>query len=219
MIASTFAELLEEYAHTQAEDKHRNSWSWFLNEAKKIRTITSQIKTNEISPTQAVVDKDVEKYPYKIFPKTVAGVDSIIGKMILFQYDAKHKATLPFWDQFPIGFPIKVYNNGYLMLNLHYLPEQYRANLMDSLYSLLINKEKLDDKSRLKISYEVLTNNARFRYYQPTIKRYLYNHVKSKWSVIPGDQWDVAMMLPLQRWQKASQATVWRDSMRKINKS
>jgi len=205
MIVSTFSELLEEYAHASDNEKNQHSWA-FLEQAKKVRTLVkTDVKKTDVDPAQAVKDGDVTKFPGKTFSKVLSGDDVIIGKMVLFQYDAKTKDKLPFWDQFPLIFPIQVYNNGYLGLNLHYLPLNYRANLMDALYTLLIkNQNKLDEKSRLKISYEALNSYAKFRYFRPCVKRYLYNNVKSQWSVIPGDQWDVALFLPLQRFQKAS---------------
>ena len=32
---------------------------------------------------------------------------TVIGKMFFFEYDPKHKATLPIYDRFPLVFPIE----------------------------------------------------------------------------------------------------------------
>ena len=45
-----------------------------------------------------------------------------VGKMYMFFYDAKYKDTLPFFDIFPLVFPIEFYSEGFLGINLHYLP-------------------------------------------------------------------------------------------------
>src|SRR5580765_4984034 len=60
---------------------------------------------------------------------------SMIGKMLFFQYDAKTKDKLPYWDMFPLAFLFKVSNNSALGINMHYLPPVERARLMMALWS------------------------------------------------------------------------------------
>ena len=45
-----------------------------------------------------------------------------VGQMFLFAYDAKHKDTLPYYDRYPLIFPFKKVNDGFLGINMHYLP-------------------------------------------------------------------------------------------------
>ena len=135
-----------------------------------------------------------------------------IGRMIMFQYDAKTKDTLPYWDKFPLVFPISYYNDGFLGINLHYLPIMYRAKLMDQLYTTATN-EKFDSTTKLSVSYEILNGASRFRLFKPCIKRYLTTHIKSRFLFIPSDEWDLALVIPSARWQKAKSSTVWRDSL------
>ncbi len=140
------------------------------------------------------------------------------GKMMCFFYDAKHKATLPYWDKFPVVFPIEFYGDGFLGINLHYLPPIYRARLMDKLYDLL-NNQRYDEKTKLKISYEILKGASKFRYFRPCVKRYLYSHVQSSFVMIDVREWDYFMMLPLARFQKQKNRQVWDDSIKIINKA
>lgn len=135
-----------------------------------------------------------------------------IGRMIMFQYDAKTKDTLPYWDKFPLVFPISYYNDGFLGINLHYLPIMYRAKLMDQLYTTATN-EKFDSTTKLRVSYEILNGASRFRLFKPCIKRYLTTHIKSRFLFIPSSEWDLAICLPAQRFMKAKSSTVWRDSL------
>lgn len=138
-----------------------------------------------------------------------------IGSMISFFYDAKLKDVLPYWDQFPLIFPIEMYDDGFLGINMHYLPPLLRAKLMDALYTVAISKK--DKIQRLKISYEILASAAKFSAFRPCIKRYLKNHVRSRFFYIEPREWDMALMLPTQRFVGATDQKVWQDS-RKIIK-
>lgn len=140
-----------------------------------------------------------------------------IGKLYFFQYDAKHKATLPYWDKYPMIFPIEVYpeKNAMLGINLHYLPPLLRARLMNALWEVA-NNDKLDKSTKLKISYSILKEGSQFAPFRPCIKMYLFDHVRSKFLYIKPDYWDMALFLPLARFQKANQQTVWMNSMHEV---
>jgi hypothetical protein len=124
-----------------------------------------------------------------------------IGKMYLFAYDAKHKDKLPFFDMFPLIFPIEYYSDGFLGLNLHYLPEGSRQELLNSLSSLSTDN-KYTDNTKLNISYSVLKSAAsKFSGYDNCIKRYLLGQVRSSFSYISPNDWSKAAALPLQKWR------------------
>lgn len=138
------------------------------------------------------------------------------GKMYLFGYDPKHKKTLPYYDSFPLIFPFSVKGNQVFGINLHYLPIPARAALMDELYKLVDNRFKSENK-KLRLSYEILNGASRFHAFRPCIKSYLQGHFMSRFLLIPYDQWDIALTLPLARFQKQSQASVFDDSMAIVN--
>ena len=71
------------------------------------------------------------------------------GFMYLFGYNPKMKEELPFYDKYPLIFPFKAEEGGFLGMNLHYLPHIMRARLMDQLYDLT-NNEKYDDTTDRK---------------------------------------------------------------------
>lgn len=137
-----------------------------------------------------------------------------IGQMMLFEYDPKHKDTLPYYDRFPLIFPINIAKGGFLGMNMHYLPPRLRAQLMDALYDTA-NNERYDEKTRLDISYRILSQSSKFRLFKPTVKRYLTKHVRSRFVRINASEWDIALFLPLQSFQKGSVQKVYADS-RKI---
>lgn len=124
-----------------------------------------------------------------------------IGSMYLFVYDPKYKNILPYYDMYPLVIPIEFYTNGFLGINLHYLPPVARASLMDSLKKLS-NDNKYNDKTKLNISYEILSRYAsQFSGVENCIKRYLFAHVRSPFHKVSPEEWDKTIMLPLQRWQ------------------
>ena len=74
--------------------------------------------------------------------------------MFMFIYDPKHKDTLPFYDTFPLVFPIEIYSDSFLGINLHYLPPVLRAKLMDALYTTA-NNNKYNEYKLINISIKI----------------------------------------------------------------
>lgn len=141
-----------------------------------------------------------------------------LGHMYFFAYDAKHKATLPYWDASPLMIPI--HDNGQTItgLNFHYLPLKYRAKLMDALYDLL-SDEKMDQNTKLKMTYNMLKSSARYKYFKPCIKQYLKTNIRSQFVEVPIAYWETAIFLPVAQFQGASSATVFKESTEIIKNS
>lgn len=138
------------------------------------------------------------------------------GHMYLFNYDPKLKKTLPYYDTFPLIFPLEEHGKSFLGLNLHYLPLRERAILMDALYALASDKN-YDENTRLRISYNILKSSSKTRFFRPCVKRYIRSHVKSRFLKINAKEWDIALFLPLQRFQKATAEQVYRDSRKMVS--
>lgn len=138
-----------------------------------------------------------------------------IGHMYFFSYDPKTKDDLPYYDRLPLIFPFNSTSTGIYGINMHYLPYGLRAKLMDALYSI-ISDTRFDEKTRLKLSYDVLNSTSRFKYFKPCIKQYLYSHIRSQFVHIRADEWNNALFLPVERFQKASKERVFRDSIAQI---
>ena len=111
--------------------------------------------------------------------------------------------------------PIEDYSDGFLGLNLHYLDPRNRALLMDGLYDA-VSDEEYDEKTRLKLTYEVLAGASKYRYFRPCVKRYLTSHVRSRYLKIESSEWDNIIFLPLERFEKANRKQVWADSKQKV---
>ena len=141
---------------------------------------------------------------------------SSIGKMFLFFYDPKGKQTLPYYDTFPLVFPIGLEAGSMLGINMHYLPPVLRAKLMDALYTIT-NNNKFDDTTKIKLSYQILKSAAKYRYFKPCIKRYLFPHVRSRFYNVKPTEWDTVLMLPLSRFKKATATKVYQEALEKIH--
>ncbi len=174
---------------------------WLRDQAKSIRSIQQP---------QKVIAKGEERLTTNI----------TIGRLYLFMYDAKTKEDLPYYDKFPLIFPFQKVKDGFYGINMHYLPHMLRAKLMDALYDL-INNQTYDDTTKLRLSYQILKSAAKYRYFKPCIKHYLYSHVKSRFLWIPASQWDTALFLPLERFTSVQRGyirkdKVWRDSRKML---
>lgn len=203
----------------QAKYLKEKSLEWFLSEVKNVLATQTPDKSRS-KAVQKETNKAIETYAIG----TEAQFDSsLYGKMILYTYDAKWKDKLPYWDAFPLVFPLtpkrgKSKEGSFLGLNMHYLPPYERAKLLTALLSTINTTKGMSPKSRLRISYQVLEGASKFRLFKPCLKMYLFNHLKSKIVIIDPQHWDKVLMLPIARWQKASEYKVWADSIATVRR-
>ena len=142
----------------------------------------------------------------------------LIGGMYFFVYDPKLKDELPYYDRFPLVIPLKRESDGFLGLNIHYLPIRYRVAFMRKLMPLAIFDDE-DEIKRIRITYPFLESSSRLKEFRPCIKKYLYSHIKSRILKVEGKEWDIAMYLPVQQFRKVPVNKVWKDSIQEIRTS
>ena len=130
------------------------------------------------------------------------------GKLNMFFYNPKFKKKLPYYDTFPLVLPLETYGDGFLGLNLHYLPIPLRIKLLDRLVDYS-NNSQFDESTRLIVDYSRL---KKIKLIQPTIHKYLASQVQSEFRRIDADEFTVATLLPVQRFKKATAKEVWSDS-------
>ena len=124
-----------------------------------------------------------------------------VGGLFFFKYDAKTKDRLPMWDKYPLCVPIDRFTDGFLGLNLHYLPAGTRQRVITMVNS--INTEnKLSNTVRAKAKnwQYIMNSNVPEAYFKKTVKRYLFEHVRSQFVRINSDEYDKAVQLPLEEW-------------------
>lgn len=134
-----------------------------------------------------------------------------LGGMYFFYYNPKLKDVLPFYDIFPLVIPIEPYPDGFLGLNLHYLAPTPRAKLLDIL-SEFANNSKFDESTRIAASYQTLKSLSGTELYRPCIKRYLTQHIGSKFLRINANEWDIAIFLPVESFIGATKQKVFSES-------
>ena len=150
--------------------------------------------------------------PQKILSRQESTVSSsVLGKMYFYSYNPKWKDKLPWYDTFPLVFPIERYPDGFLGLNFHYLAPKHRAILMDQLKAYANNK-KYDETTKLKLTYNMLKGFTKIKRAKPTVHRYLNSKVNSKFVLVNADEWEVALFLPVERFKKANKKKVWAHS-------
>lgn len=135
------------------------------------------------------------------------------GKMYMYMYDAKHKATLPYWDKFPLVFPFKMTKDGFIGINLHYLPYQYRIKILDDLVGVKLRKNS--KHHTLQLSWQLISGYARYKPLEPCVHRYLFNQLRSGLRLIDSADWATAALLPVQQFVGASTTHVHKESIRK----
>jgi hypothetical protein len=176
----------------------------FSQRTPKARTwLRSQMK-NLANPRTALM-RNKERHKVK----------SAVGRMYFYYYDPKTKDKLPYYDRFPLVIPIETYNDGFLGLNLHYLPPNLRLVLLDKLYDLL-NNDSFDETTRFKMSYSLLSGATRYKEFKPCLKRYLFSHLRSNFIEVPADQWEIAVFLPVEQFVGATSTKVQKESKAKI---
>lgn len=145
-------------------------------------------------------------------PRKVDKPDSLVGRMMLFSYDPLHARTLPYYDRYPLVFPIDIKSDGFTGINMHYLPHSYRAMLMDGLYQVGLT----EDGTQIQVTYEILQAFSRLKYFRPCFKRYLNTQVKSRFVVLEPEEWNIALFLPLERFAKATKTVAQSESLKKV---
>ena len=151
--------------------------------------------------------------PASILSAGEATATRVLGKMYFYSYNPKWKDKLPYYDTFPLVFPIEKYSDGFLGINFHYLQPKDRAILMDQL-KVYANNKKYDETTKLRLTYNMLKGFTKIKRAKPTIHRYLTSKVNSKFVLVNADEWEVALFLPVERFKKANKKQVWADSRR-----
>lgn len=198
-MAGKFDKLLKSVG-TSVASSSKKAVEWYKDSAWKMKTMSARDFLDDPNSGIKLSNNISENY---------------MGKMVLFFYDPKYKEELPFYDRYPLIFPIEWYGDGSMLgINLHYLPPNMRAQLLDALVTNLLPKN--GRKKNLVISYKILKSAAQYKSFRPCVKKYLLSHVRSKFQIVPVEHWDKVIFLPLERFEKKSKNEVWKDSKKKI---
>ena len=196
-MTSLLTELAQQKSAAELQTLSRQSIEWLKDRVAEIRNPA------RIPPT---IRAERNRYVTRF----------LLGGMYFFFYNPKTRDELPYYDRFPLVLMLQRESDGFLGLNLHYLPVRYRVMFLQKLvkYGAIYNEN--DEIKRVRITYEILSNAKRFREFRPCLKRYLYSNIKSRILAVQPNEWDVATMLPVQQFKKAQASKIWRDSIQEI---
>lgn len=135
---------------------------------------------------------------------------AIPGRIYTFKYDAKHKQTLPYWDAHPVILVIGLAEQGFIGLNFHYLPFDYRIQCLHTLDSATAPT----DLKLLQFRWEVIKKSAIKHLGPQMVKRYLRPYMKSSLIEVHPKDWYLVMALPLAKFVKATEDAVGLISIR-----
>ena len=131
-----------------------------------------------------------------------------VGRLNLFGYNPKLRAKLPYYDIFPLVLPLEPTKGGFMGMNFHYLPPLLRFRLLERMQARASDR-RFDSKTKFEVNYDDVKS---IKIVKPTIKKYLYAYCQTGFLRINADDAAVAIYLPVQRFKKAPEATVYADS-------
>ena len=131
-----------------------------------------------------------------------------VGRLNLFGYNPKLRAKLPYYDIFPLVLPLEPTKGGFMGMNFHYLPPLLRFRLLERMQARASDR-RFDSNTRFEVAYDDVKN---IKIVKPTIKKYLYAYCQTGFLRINADDAAIAIYLPVQRFKKAPEATVYADS-------
>ena len=131
-----------------------------------------------------------------------------VGRLNLFGYNPKLRAKLPYYDIFPLVLPLEPIKGGFMGMNFHYLPPLLRFRLLERMQARASDR-RFDSNTRFEVAYDDVKN---IKIVKPTIKKYLYAYCQTGFLRINADDAAIAIYLPVQRFKKAPEATVYADS-------
>ena len=196
---SKLTELSEAKAEAKLRSFSRESFTWLQAKIKEIKNPAAIPAT-----IKAETSRNTRRF--------------ILGQLYMFYYDPKGKMDMPYYDRFPLVIALEKYGDGFLGLNLHYLPIKYRILFMNKLmrYAKYTPENEIQ---KLRISYEILSASRRFKEFKPCLKRYLHGHIRSRILTVEPEEWDVAVALPIQLFKGATSQHIWQESTNEIRQS
>ena len=171
-----------------------------------VKTIEAAFGTGEEFSSNEVTDHLLTT------EESISAYDVSRGGMYLFKYEPTTKNKLKYYDQLPLIIMLGRTDTGFTGLNVHYLPEKYRIQLLKRLFSSVDFSDVKEDEVQMRLNAV-----STYKFIIPTYKEYKYDGISSRLVRIPIENWLLASLLPISKFQKESRRNVWDDSRRLIN--
>lgn len=186
MPRSTYQSILHNSTPYELKTLSKQGQGWFRQQIR-------DIKKNRFNKYQFIINGRQD---------TVRRLE--VGKLYFFEYVAKYggmgsdiptSQQLPVWDRYPLVLPFTTAPNGFIGINLHYLPIRARAWLLDK----LLGTANIP-ANKLRINWQILSSLSRIDIGQYATHRYLLNHITSPFRLVRIDDYANAIMLPFAGW-------------------
>lgn len=199
---------IDKYRQTKGINAKRNtqkSNKWFSDRITKDTNVRAEV---------------VHRQLVKESKRTKPNDKGLIGRMFLYNYDPKWKAILPVYDKWPlvfffnmkVGDGVNFGEKGVLYLwglNLHYLPPRFRLMLFAELQRYK-NDSTLREKTRLKLSWDIIKQFSSLRFAEHAVKVYRADHMRSELAEVHPDQWEIVIPMQIADWRKGGKGEAWK---------
>ena len=177
-IFDTIKEEKESYKLSNGENP---SYIWFNEKVKELISI-SESPSELLSKWERRANK-IQLYRFNMF-----------------FYDAKTKKTLPYFDMFPLVFPLRRFGDSFTGINAHYLPPAFREDFFN-IYNRFAVNDEFDETTLYRMTWSKI---SRFKIMRPLIRKYSLTNIKSRFLVLNADEVPTALALPLTRLVKTN---------------
>ena len=199
-----FDNISEEFKATNRESLSKEAFEWFELKRRILRP-----KFQADGAIRKEILKDADRRRQQRFR----------GRFYMFFYNPKGKRDLSYWDRFPLIYLLKIYKNGsFLGLNFHYVDYKTRALFLSNSIKWATNQPP-EENSRLLLRYPTMKKSRKYRAYKAMIKRYDPEHIRSQIIRVPGNEWEIAIHLPVEKFRQVNKRQVWMRSQRLIRKN
>lgn len=178
-----------------AADQQR-SYAWYQKQVQRLRDRGS-LRASGIMQTSQ------DNWVTRVMP----------GEMYLFYYDPKHADTLPYYDRLPLCLPYARTPDGFMGLNLHYLPYVMRFRMLGQL-ARFATDSNMNERTRLRLSWRLLQSSAQLAPVRACVRRYLSSQVQSRFLRINISDWTTASQLPIEQFVGGSRQNIWRQTQK-----
>lgn len=144
--------------------------------------------------------------------------------MFVFSYFPKGYQTLKYWDATPIIVSLGIHENTILGINLHFLPPDIRAELVDKMLNAANGSKGLNvppkGQGMFRITYEHL-KTMKYIAGLSCLRAYDISRIIGRVVLIPSNEWANAVSLPFTDFHvagggRADKEKVWLETRRNI---
>ena len=176
MADTIFGKIQEEKDLYKLSNGENPSYIWFNEKVKELISISE-------SPSELLTKWERRANKVQLY------------RFNMFFYDAKTKKTLPYFDMFPLVFPLRRLGNSFTGINAHYLPPSFKEDFFN-IYNKFALNDEFDETTLYRMTWSKI---SRFKIMRPLIRKYSLTNIKSRFLVLNADEVPTALALSLAR--------------------